>query len=1006
MGARRSSLAGSVDIVDDPFDPEAEVAQARRDAVVLHKSIAEFGGATECTGTLISPRIVLTAYHCVEGADSFPVTFGPNPEEEVLGLEPRTLASIGCVAFEGARKDGLPAACGDVCDDPDTVDFERCAGDRDIAILVLDRRVDWPVTGDGSPTAIPASVVTEDPLRFGAPTPIAWIGTEARAVGYGLSSADPRVRPAVRQFADVTINAVDPPSASLRIDSGTTFRGDSGGPTYLGDPDVEPIEVLGVHRGPDVDVLVTDPEVREFLQDQLVSFFDDEFDDIWLGPADFPPEGDPDRPPEAELTDPDGDGLIDDHDNCPNEFNPAQLDGDRDGVGDACDDCPDQLTPRPIPDEDGDDVDDRCDNCPIFNPVDEETGEQPDRDGDGIGDACDVCPDRPDEGAPNCNVDAEVAASRDQVPDACDPEPCPDTFPVNVTEDSDVLVEGEPVEFLTNRALGNVGLMASTDDRTRPLGEGAVTGFRFCPCDVADSDSPSARLECEFRADCDIRAELFDLDPRGVWPTLSLRNTGGRDCTVDPDRGDLRCAVTMSTPDVDREPQLGLRWDFVADAERLGIDIGDTGVFDRPSVRTVLWAHSLEFPEGTCDPVPPLIPARDCNVDREVSSDYFTGEIFREVRGRPPERPDFGPGAFLPQGSCPACDGAFRLGWFVAEPCVFARECPLELFVRLPQTDLDAAAFTNDAARRAMTTPGRVWLEPEEPAFVRRADAPAIVALSENGSELESSLFAIGGRLFEGGTGQLPPGDIVFGAQSSNPETPKPIPRESFGAIYRAQEPAVYLFGGIDPRTGEPLGDLWRFEVERNRWAQLPFLPAAAGFETERVLAMTYRLQDRSLYVLGERETEPSERGTGRGRRDRSAPVPGGRSEDVPRGPRREVALLRVPLDGSASEVLSRWPRRRVFDRHGMAMAPDGTLVIVASASRAKRWVAVRLPLDSTREDDGFVLTDRGALLSRVVADPRGVSFALETRDGVRQAGGFAYGEMRRVPALRLREWL
>jgi hypothetical protein len=36
----------------------------------------------------------------------------------------------------------------------------------------------------------------------------------------------------------------------------------------------------------------------------------------------------------------DGDGVPNEEDNCPVNFNPDQTDTDGDGVGDACDDCP------------------------------------------------------------------------------------------------------------------------------------------------------------------------------------------------------------------------------------------------------------------------------------------------------------------------------------------------------------------------------------------------------------------------------------------------------------------------------------------------------------------------------------------------------------------------------------------------------------------------------------------------------------------------------------------
>ncbi len=68
--------------------------------------------------------------------------------------------------------------------------------------------------------------------------------------------------------------------------------------------------------------------------------------------------------------DTDGDGIADNDDNCPYDFNPDQLDADGDGIGDACDNCIE--TPNP---------------------------DQADSDGDGIGDVCDACPNIPD---PNC----------------------------------------------------------------------------------------------------------------------------------------------------------------------------------------------------------------------------------------------------------------------------------------------------------------------------------------------------------------------------------------------------------------------------------------------------------------------------------------------------------------------------------------------------------------------------------------------------------------------------
>ncbi|WP_341503533.1 thrombospondin type 3 repeat-containing protein [Gallaecimonas sp. GXIMD4217] len=138
------------------------------------------------------------------------------------------------------------------------------------------------------------------------------------------------------------------------------------------------------------------------------------------------------------LTDADGDGLPDSHDNCPDQANPWQRDADQDGTGDDCDNshdydydqdgiADDQDNCELIPntdqaDSDGDTVQvngvsyktgDACDqdldgdgfnnwrddNCPLVANYD-----QLDADGDGIGDACDTDQDNDDvdDGQDNC----------------------------------------------------------------------------------------------------------------------------------------------------------------------------------------------------------------------------------------------------------------------------------------------------------------------------------------------------------------------------------------------------------------------------------------------------------------------------------------------------------------------------------------------------------------------------------------------------------------------------
>ncbi len=79
----------------------------------------------------------------------------------------------------------------------------------------------------------------------------------------------------------------------------------------------------------------------------------------------------------------DGDGILNEEDNCPFVANKFQRDSDEDHIGNACDNAPDAMNFDQA-DTDGDGVGDIVDNCELYpNP------DQANKDGDEYGDVCD-----------------------------------------------------------------------------------------------------------------------------------------------------------------------------------------------------------------------------------------------------------------------------------------------------------------------------------------------------------------------------------------------------------------------------------------------------------------------------------------------------------------------------------------------------------------------------------------------------------------------------------------
>ena len=190
-----------------------------------------------CSGTLIAPRIFLTAAHCDLGVSRIAVTFDSS-----------YVASTGTTYWGTWRAD--PA-------------YRQAQSDpHDIAVVVLDNAV----TGI-TPARLPAAGSLGG-LKH---------GTTFTSVGYGAQSVTIDKGPTfhyadIRYVATGSLNAVNP--AWLRISmnpatgNGGTCYGDSGGPNFLGDTNLLAATTItgdAMCRATNVVYRLDTPSARSFL---------------------------------------------------------------------------------------------------------------------------------------------------------------------------------------------------------------------------------------------------------------------------------------------------------------------------------------------------------------------------------------------------------------------------------------------------------------------------------------------------------------------------------------------------------------------------------------------------------------------------------------------------------------------------------------------------------------------------------------------------------------------